>query len=47
MFSTTKTKAGNQAQVMALLRDLAITLIRKFSPKNFQARKSKGTEKHY
>ncbi len=32
-----KTKAGNQAQVMALLRGLAIELIRKTSPKNFQA----------
>ncbi|MGR8936006.1 MAG: ISAs1 family transposase, partial [Gammaproteobacteria bacterium] len=32
-----KTKAGNQAQVMALLRGLAIELIRKSSPKNFQA----------
>lgn len=32
-----KTKAGNQAQVTALLRGLAITLIRKVSPKNFQA----------
>jgi predicted transposase YbfD/YdcC len=32
-----KTKAGNQAQVMALLRGLAIELIRKSSPKNFRA----------
>lgn len=32
-----KTKAGNQAQVMALLRSLAIALIRKTSPQNFQA----------
>jgi len=32
-----KTKAGNQAQIMALLRGLAIELIRKTSPKNFQA----------
>jgi len=32
-----KTKSGNQAQVMALLRGLAIELIRKTSPKNFQA----------
>ena len=32
-----KTKAGNQAQIMALLRGLAIELIRKSSPKNFQA----------
>jgi len=32
-----KTKAGNQAQIMALLRDLALELIRKTSPKNFQA----------
>jgi len=32
-----KTKAGNQARVMALLRGLGIELIRKFSPKNFQA----------
>jgi len=32
-----KTKAGNQAQVMALLRGLAIELIRKTMPKNFQA----------
>lgn len=32
-----KTKAGNQAQVMALLRGLAIELIRKTAPKNFQA----------
>jgi predicted transposase YbfD/YdcC len=32
-----KTKAGNQSQVMALLRGLAIELIRKASPKNFQA----------
>ena len=32
-----KTKAGNQAQIMALLRGLAIKLIRKTSPKNFQA----------
>jgi predicted transposase YbfD/YdcC len=31
-----KTKAGNQAQIMALLRGLAIELIRKFAPKNFQ-----------
>lgn len=32
-----KTKAGNQAQIMALLRGLAIELIRRSSPKNFQA----------
>lgn len=32
-----KTKAGNQAQVTGLLRGLAIALIRKVSPKNFQA----------
>ena len=32
-----KTKAGNQAQVMALMRGIAIELIRKTSPKNFQA----------
>jgi predicted transposase YbfD/YdcC len=32
-----KTKTGNQAQVMALLRGLAIELIRKTSPRNFQA----------
>ena len=32
-----KTKAGNQAQIMALLRGLAIELIRKTSSKNFQA----------
>ena len=32
-----KTKAGNQSQIMALLRGLAIELIRKTSPKNFQA----------
>jgi predicted transposase YbfD/YdcC len=32
-----KTKSGNQTQVMALLRGLAIELIRKTSPKNFQA----------
>jgi len=32
-----KTKAGNQAQIMALLRGLAIELIRRTSPKNFQA----------
>jgi predicted transposase YbfD/YdcC len=32
-----KTKAGNQAQIMALLRGLAIELIRKTLPKNFQA----------
>jgi DDE_Tnp_1-associated/Transposase DDE domain len=32
-----KTKAGNQAQIMALLRGLAIELIRKSAPKNFQA----------
>ena len=32
-----KTKAGNQAQVMGLLRGLAIELIRKTSPKNFKA----------
>ena len=32
-----KTKAGNQAQIMALLRGLAIELIRKTAPKNFQA----------
>jgi predicted transposase YbfD/YdcC len=32
-----KTKAGNQAQVMGLLRGLAIELIRKMMPKNFQA----------
>ena len=32
-----KTKAGNQAQVMGLLRGLAIELIRKTMPKNFQA----------
>ena len=31
-----KTKAGNQAQIMALLRSLAIELIRKTAPKNFQ-----------
>ncbi len=29
------TKAGNQAQIMALLCGPAIELIRKFSPKNF------------
>ena len=32
-----KTKAGNQAQVMGLLRGLAIELVRKTMPKNFQA----------
>ncbi|MCF7971802.1 MAG: hypothetical protein K9L22_11640 [Methylococcaceae bacterium] len=32
-----KTKAGNQAQIMALLRGLSIELIRKTAPKNFQA----------
>lgn len=32
-----KTKAGNQAQIMGLLRGLAVELIRKTSPKNFQA----------
>ena len=32
-----KTKAGNQSQIMALLRGLAIELIRKTSPQNFQA----------
>jgi predicted transposase YbfD/YdcC len=32
-----KTKAGNQAQIMARLRSLAITLIRKTGAKNFQA----------
>jgi hypothetical protein len=32
-----KTKAGNQAQAMGLLRGLAIGLIRKTMPKNFQA----------
>jgi predicted transposase YbfD/YdcC len=32
-----QTKAGNQAQVMALLRGLAIELIRKTFPKNFRA----------
>ncbi len=32
-----KTKAGNQAHIMALLRGLAIELIRKTSPLNFQA----------
>ena len=32
-----KTKVGNQAQVMGLLRGLAIELIRKTMPKNFQA----------
>jgi len=32
-----KTKAGNQAQVMGLLRGLAIELIRKTLPKNFKA----------
>ena len=32
-----KTKAGNPSQIMALLRGLAIELIRKSSPKNFQA----------
>ncbi|MCX7108718.1 MAG: hypothetical protein NTX45_01055, partial [Proteobacteria bacterium] len=32
-----KTKAGNQAQVMGLLRGIAIELIRKTMPKNFQA----------
>ena len=32
-----KTKAGNQAQAMGLLRGLAIELIRKTSPKNFKA----------
>ena len=31
-----KTKAGNQSQIMALLRGLAIDLIRKTAPKNFQ-----------
>jgi hypothetical protein len=31
-----KTKAGNQSQIMALLRGLAIKLIRKTSLKNFQ-----------
>jgi hypothetical protein len=31
-----KTKAGDQSQIMALLRGLAIELIRKTSPKNFQ-----------
>jgi predicted transposase YbfD/YdcC len=32
-----KTKAGNQSQIMALLRGLAIELIRKTSQQNFQA----------
>ena len=32
-----KTKASNQAQIMTLLRGLGIELIRKYSPKNFQA----------
>ena len=32
-----KTKAGNQSQIIALLRGLSIELIRKTSPKNFQA----------
>ena len=32
-----KTKAGNQAQVMGLLHGLAIELIRKTWPKNFQS----------
>ena len=32
-----KTKAGNQSQIMALSRGLAIELIRKTAPKNFQA----------
>lgn len=32
-----KTKAGNQSQIMALLRSLTIELIRKTSPKNVQA----------
>ncbi len=32
-----KTKAGNQAQAMGLLRGLAIELIRNTMPKNFQA----------
>jgi predicted transposase YbfD/YdcC len=32
-----KTKAGNQAQAMGLLRGLAIELVRKTMPKNFQA----------
>jgi len=30
-----KTKSGNHSQIMALLRGLAIELIRKTSPKNF------------
>jgi len=32
-----KTKKGNQAQIMAQLRGVGIELIRKISPKNFQA----------
>ncbi len=39
-----KTKAGNQAQVMGLLRGLAIELIRKTSPKNFKAAIEKCTD---
>ncbi|MFZ2451278.1 MAG: ISAs1 family transposase [Methylovulum miyakonense] len=33
----TKTKSGNQAQIMGRLRGLSMALIRKTSPKNFQA----------
>ncbi|MDD5267316.1 MAG: hypothetical protein PHO08_09340 [Methylococcales bacterium] len=33
-----KTKAGNQSQIMALLRGLGIELIRKTSPENFSGR---------
>ena len=39
-----KTKSGNQAQVMALLRGLAIELIRKSYPKNFRAAIDKFTD---
>ncbi|WP_221899776.1 transposase [Bathymodiolus platifrons methanotrophic gill symbiont] len=41
-----KTKAGNQAQVMALLRGLAIELIRRSHPKNFRAAIDKFADSH-
>ena len=32
-----KTKSGNQGQIMGRLRSLSMALVRKISPKNFQA----------
>lgn len=42
-----KTKKGNQAQIMARLRGLAIELVRKSSPKNFQAAIEKFADSVY